>query len=123
MKCQYCGNEVAPGCQNCPSCGAASPQPVQQQPMNAPGGQFAQQMPNVPAGYEQKSRTVYILLGLFLGCFGIHNFYAGYNTRGLIQLLITVFLGVLAFPLIIVSLWALIELLTVKKDAKSVPMK
>ena len=123
MKCNFCNNEVPPGAANCPSCGAAFPQPVQQPPVNAPGAQYAQPVANVPAGYEQKSRVVYILLGLSLGCFGIHNFYAGYSNRGLIQLLITLIFGIFLFPLIIVSLWALFELLIVKKDANSVPMK
>ena len=123
MKCQYCGNEVAPGVQNCPSCGAASPQPVQQPPMNAPGAQYAQPVANVPAGYEQKSRVVYILLGLFLGGFGIHNFYAGYHLRGVIQLLIVLFLGWLIVPWIAVGVWVLIEICTIDKDVNSVPMK
>ena len=38
-----------------------------------------------------KSRGVYIILGLFFGCLGIHNFYAGRNGVGVAQLLITIF--------------------------------
>lgn len=46
----------------------------------------------LPAGYQQKSRVVYILLALlpmFLCCGGIcplHNFYAGYTKKALIML-------------------------------------
>lgn len=131
MKCQYCGNEVAPGSPNCPSCGAPSPQPAQsQQPiMNGSVGvqpaQPAQQpMANIPAGYEQKSRIAYIVLGLFLGCLGVHNFYAGYTSRGVIQLLITLLFGWwLFFPWIGVAIWSFIEICIVDKDANSVPMK
>ena len=65
-----------------------------------------------------KSRLAYILLGLFLGEFGVHNFYAGSMVQGLIQLLITVLsCGALA---IIAWVWAIIEIITVTKDAQGV---
>lgn len=67
-----------------------------------------------------KSRVVYILLALFLGGLGIHNFYAGYTTKGVIQLLITLLLGWLVIPAIGVWIWCIIEIITVKQDAKGV---
>ena len=67
-----------------------------------------------------KSRVVYILLALFLGGLGIHNFYAGYTTKGVIQLLVTLLLGWLVIPAIGVWIWCIIEIITVKKDAKGV---
>jgi TM2 domain-containing membrane protein YozV len=36
---------------------------------------------------------VFIVLGLFLGCLGIHNFYAGYSAKGAVQLAVTLVLG------------------------------
>jgi hypothetical protein len=79
-----------------------------------------------PAGYPSaqfyhhppKSRGVYIILGLFLGLLGIHNFYAGYHGRGAIQLILTLTL----IGAIITALWSLIELLTVVEDASGVRM-
>lgn len=70
----------------------------------------------------QKSRMTFILLGLFLGVLGVHNFYAGYIGRGIGQVLISVFaiLSVCVFlgmPFIIVEIWALIEICLVTKDA------
>lgn len=65
-----------------------------------------------------KSRVVYILLALFLGGLGIHNFYAGYTTKGVIQLLIS--LLSLGFLSLIVWIWCIIEIITVKQDAKGV---
>lgn len=67
-----------------------------------------------------KSRGVYIILGLFLGLFGIHNFYAGYNGSAVAQLLITLLTGWLLFPLILVALWVIIELIVndVSADGK-----
>ena len=67
-----------------------------------------------------KSRTAYVLLGLFLGGLGIHNFYAGYVGRGIAQLLITIFLFWLIIPLIAVIIWNIVEICTVSQDAKGV---
>ena len=82
-----------------------------------------QNLKKVPAANgEQKSRLVYILLGAFLGYFGIHNFYAGYIGKGIAQLLITLFLGWLLFiPVLAVFVWMLIEVCTVTEDANGVP--
>jgi TM2 domain-containing membrane protein YozV len=37
-----------------------------------------------------KSRTTYILLALFLGGLGIHNFYSGHTKHGVIKLVLLV---------------------------------
>ncbi len=67
---------------------------------------------------SSKSRGVYIVLGLLLGCLGVHNFYAGYNGKGIAQLLISLtFVG-----LIVTAFWALIEIITVNTDASGMPM-
>jgi TM2 domain-containing membrane protein YozV len=68
-----------------------------------------------------KSRVAYILLAVFLGYFGIHNFYAGRIVPGLIQLLVTIISGfILSFG---TWIWAVIEAATVKVDGKNVPFK
>jgi TM2 domain-containing membrane protein YozV len=41
---------------------------------------------------SSRSRVVFILLGFFLGHFGVHNFYAGHNNKALIQLLVGLFI-------------------------------
>lgn len=61
------------------------------------------------------SRTVYILVAIFLGYLGIHNFIAGYKGKGLAQLLITL-LSFFIFA-IFVWIWAVIEAIVVKEDA------
>ena len=45
----------------------------------------------VPYRYalRRKSKAAAGLLGIFLGCFGFHNFYLGYTGRAVAQLLIT----------------------------------
>lgn len=55
----------------------------------------------------KKSKLVAGLLGIFLGTFGIHNFYIGRYKKGIIQLLITVLsFGALFF---VSTLWGLID--------------
>ena len=65
-----------------------------------------------------KSRVVYVLLGFFTGLLGLHNCYAGYFGRAICQVVITLLLGWLIFPLIAVAFWELVEICTVTKDAK-----
>lgn len=56
------------------------------------------------------------MLGVVLGLFGIHNFYAGYYGKGALQSLITVALGPIYIGLIMTGIWVLIDLLTVRHD-------
>lgn len=64
-----------------------------------------------------KRRSTYILLALFLGLIGIHNFYAGYIGRALAQLFTTLFIAWLAYPLLLgVFIWVLVEICAVEKD-------
>lgn len=75
------------------------------------------------ASPNAKSRTTYILLGILPGIFGfpgIHNLYAGYQSKGLIQLLVTILTCWIGWlPMII---WAIVEVCTVTEDADGNPM-
>jgi TM2 domain-containing membrane protein YozV len=76
-----------------------------------------------------KNRGAYILLGLFFGGFGLHNFYIGNHTRGVIQLLITLIgiplsllIGFIVWLLpiaviLLYSLWIIIEVIVTDTDA------
>ncbi|MFN0141506.1 MAG: NINE protein [Pyrinomonadaceae bacterium] len=64
-----------------------------------------------------KSRVSYVLLGIFLGGLGIHNFYAGYSGRGVAQLLLTLFLFWTIVVPIVVWIWVIIEVISVDRDA------
>jgi TM2 domain-containing membrane protein YozV len=65
---------------------------------------------------QPKKRVIFVLLGLFLGYFGVHNFYAGYVKRGTMQLCVTVlscmYGAAISWP------WAIIEICVVNKDAE-----
>lgn len=54
-----------------------------------------------------KSKIAAGLLGIFLGCFGVHNFYLGYTEKAIGQLLLTVLTCGILSP--ISSIWGLIE--------------
>ena len=62
-----------------------------------------------------KSRLVFILLGIFLGALGAHNFYAGFYKRATAQLCLTVF--TVFYGSVVTWIWALAEVCTVDRDA------
>lgn len=113
--CQNCGNSTGPNQAVCTSCGVA--------------------LQTIPANVEQKSKLVAGLLGIFLGAYGVHNFYLGYTAKAVIQLVLTI-VGIVAsccyglgllivFP---VSVWALVEAImilcgAIKVDGKGIPLK
>jgi len=71
-----------------------------------------------------KSRVLYIILGLFLGTLGLHNFYLGRNGPAVAQLLITVLLGWwLIIPLAVVGIWAVVEVITITTDGQGRPLQ
>ena len=72
------------------------------------------------ANANAKDRVAYVLLAVLLGC-GIHNLYAGYTTKGIIQLLVSILsCGILW---LFMWIWAIIEACTVTKDANGVTFK
>ena len=70
-----------------------------------------------------KNAIAYVILAFWLGSIGIHNFYAGYWKRGLLQLFLTLSAPYAMFiPLLFTSVWALIELLFVNRAADGTTM-
>ena len=61
---------------------------------------------------SDKQRLIYILLAIFTGGWGIHNFYLGDNKKAIVQLILT-FLIITA-P--ITGIWVLIDIITVDTD-------
>ena len=101
--CGNCGKEVAPGAAVCMNCGfAIEDKPVVDESL-------------------QKSKLVAGLLGILLGGLGIHNFYLGYTSKAVIDIVLSLFCGIGA-------IWGLIEgimILTgnIAVDANGVPLK
>lgn len=110
--CPNCGKENQEGALYCAGCGAA---------MNAQVN-IAPQVNN----QNNKSKIAAGILGIFLGYFGVHNFYLGYTGKAVGQLLISVLSCFMLSP--ISAIWGLIEgimILTgsIDKDANGIPLK
>ena len=109
--CTNCGQSLEETANNCPNCGT---------PVN---GSLNTSVNN--SVVAPKSKVVAGLLGIFLGAFGVHNFYLGYTGKAVAQLLISI---LSCFTLTIVSeIWGLIEgimILTgsIKVDGKGQPL-
>ena len=93
--CYTCGNQLMPGSEVCLKCGSSAKQ-------------------TAVAG-DAKSKMAAGLLGIFLGAFGVHNFYLGYTKKAVIQLVCTIvgFLlscfGIGVLVVVGIEVWCLIE--------------
>ena len=117
---------------DCPKCGQTVEVPAHVRPGVLSGDMSWQATASKPRPSfhppqlttESHDRIIYILLGLFLGSLGIHNFYAGRTGAGVAQLLITILLGWLyGIGLLAVFIWVISELITVTEDGAGVPFK
>lgn len=110
--CHNCGKPVAPEATVCLSCGVALP----------------------IAANGAKSKLAAGLLGIFLGCYGIHNFYLGYTAKAVTQLVLTIVgyltscIGVGILLVFGIAIWALVEGIMIlagkiDTDANGVPLK
>ncbi len=92
--CHSCGKPVTPDTAICLNCGVPC---------------------NTLTTGSAKSKIAAGLLGIFLGQFGVHNFYLGYTQKAVIQLVLTivgyllccVFIGI--FFIMATSIWGLVE--------------
>ena len=85
-----------------------APQPPGSQPYQQP---YYQYVPTPPPGYHQKSRMAAGLLAILLGVLGVHNFYLGFTSRGVVQLVVSLVGGILTCGMatLAVWIWAFIE--------------
>lgn len=67
--CQNCGASIAANAVVCTNCGSA--------------------INNIAPGTQRKSKMCAGLLGVFLGGWGVHNFYLGFTTKAIIQIVVT----------------------------------
>jgi len=89
--CSNCGHELDMTMVDCPHCGFHTP-PVRPQRMT------------------RKSRILAGILGILLGGFGVHNFYLGNTSKGVIQVGLTL-CGIFTFGItsVISEIWGLVE--------------
>lgn len=110
--CTKCGHELKTGAKFCGNCGS----PVVTE--TASNNQTVNNQSTQETSSDEvspKSRLVALLLGIFLGQFGVHNFYLGKIAIGVIQAVLTVlgyclaFIGVGAIMISAAGIWALVE--------------
>jgi len=110
--CHNCGRPIAPQSVVCLNCGVAN-------------------QPPIPA--DAKSKMAAGLLGIFLGAFGVHNFYLGYTSRAVVQLVLTIVGLILScfvigiFLVLGIEIWGIVEgvmILTgkINTDGRGMPL-
>lgn len=75
----------------------------------------------VPPPQQARSKMTFIMLGIFLGMLGGHNFYAGYYGKGTLQACLS--LLTLGFGSPMAWIWAVIEICIVTTDSKGVQFR
>lgn len=89
MYCKNCGKAIADNAEMCIYCGEIFTSDT----ANTVNINFDSK-PNTD-NKSSKSKIAGGLLGLFLGTFGIHNFYLGHYVKATIQLILTVLAGIM----------------------------
>ncbi len=105
--CRACGGNLLPGAYVCTHCGV----PIAKAP-----------------AANAKSKLAAGLLGIFLGVYGVHNFYLGYTNKGIAQVLLGTVGACLIVGPIVSAIWGLVEgiqILTgsIDRDGSGLPLK
>lgn len=128
--CVKCGTPKGQGANFCPNCG----KPVNPTSVVCMNCGVSLQAAQYQQPGQAKSKMAAGLLGIFLGGFGVHNFYLGYTTKAVIQLVGTI-LGILLscifigiFVVMGMSIWGLVEGIMIlvgkiDKDGKGMPLQ
>ena len=91
-KCKYCNKEIQKfDVDICPHCGHPNPVPVDYRTMDVTKTILKLNVDGKSL-YRSKSRKTYILLCMFLGWTGAHNFYILKRNLGIIDIVISVIL-------------------------------
>lgn len=101
MFCKQCGKPIDDGQELCEDCSKT----INENPINETS--TSENVNKTSSSTVGKSKVLAGLLGIFLGTFGVHNFYLGYTGKAIAQLLISLLsCGILAFAS---GIWGLIE--------------
>ena len=117
--CKNCGSQLEEGSKFCSNCGSNIDS-------TNSGSNINYDTTNV--NVNSKSKIAGGLLGIFLGSLGVHNFYLGYTSKGVAQLLLTLIGWILCgIGPVVAGIWGLIEgilILTgsIDKDAEGNPL-
>ena len=105
--CTNCGSEIKKDAAFCSKCGAKIIEDNKDVVVGEVVNDGNNNNNNTINNGVAKSKIAAGLLGIFLGSFGVHNFYLGYTGKAVGQLLITVLsCGFLSF---VSAIWGLVE--------------
>ena len=102
MFCSKCGKEIADDVAFCQFCGQQVGGAVNVQPQI-----------QIVQVQQPKSQFIAIVLCLFLGLLGIHDFYMNKNGCGLAKLLIILLTGWIYIGIIINGLWCILDFILI----------
>lgn len=119
MFCKYCGNQLDENGKFCSNCGS----PINDEQVNAKSEEDdapQEQQEEIKINYampseknnenvQRKSKLAAGLFGIFLGVFGVHNFYLGFKGRAIAQLLLGIFGCCTGFTALVSGIWGIIE--------------
>ena len=104
MFCSNCGKELSCDVKFCQYCGYQVGEVVKN---DKPQVVYVQQVE------KPKSQFIAVVLCLFLGGFGFHDFYMKHSGRAILKILIAVFLGWIYIGLIINFVWCMLDLVAI----------
>lgn len=127
MFCKYCGKEIEDGKEVCDECASnqtnvenvneepvkesvvtESTSPIKDSTVNSSNNTANTTVDStINNSVNQKSKIAAGLFGIFLGSFGVHNFYLGFTGKAVAQLLITILSCGILSP--VSAIWGLIE--------------
>lgn len=112
MYCKHCGNPIEKNTAVCVKCGFANgtgenfcPGCGQQ---TTPGAAICLHC-GIKLNDRRKSRILAGVLGILLGCYGIHNFYLGYTGKAVAQILVCLLGACLIVGPLIAFIWGVVE--------------
>lgn len=139
INCSECGKQVSDRAACCPNCGNPISVAAQSSHDNCNAtrrqDKFFERIERIERERHErelnksdKSRIAYVMLGLFLGYLGVHNFYIGRAGRGVGQLLmffvglITLYFLIGGLILFVLFVWLLVDICSVTQDSEGKPL-
>ena len=75
-----------------------------------------------PLQTAHKKKIIFVTLGILFGYIGLHNFYIRKTAEGLFQAFLTSLLWFTAIVPLIIWMWSIYEVVTVRDDYKGNPL-
>jgi len=104
-KCSHCKKSIEDDQNYCPNCGAPQNEDTVKEE-KVDNKTYSSTSPST----QPKSKIAAGILGIFLGGFGVHNFYLGFTSKAVAQLLLTLVGWILCgIGPIVASVWGFVE--------------